>query len=113
MEAEKALRKLVKASKAVGRRKRIMPAGPNGKVVDKEEELWKETMAALADDEETKLRTNNAFDEGVSFGMDGAGDDPRNGLGTEAEVEKEVGMMVNYERAFWRKANRGGAVGAV
>lgn len=88
--AEQALRKLMAASKAgvqVGRRRGYMDTQQR-----RNEEVWQETMAALTQQDLSKT-------EAGGFGMDGV-------LEPAKAPEDEFGVVVNYDRAYWRQAAR-------
>ncbi|OCL10775.1 hypothetical protein AOQ84DRAFT_288561 [Glonium stellatum] len=92
--AEQALRKLMAASKS-GLQKR---GGTRDKQSgqQKSEQMWAETMATVQQDEQASLTR----DMDIDFGYDGAAD----GKKTAAEEQLEGGVLVNYDRRYWRKA---------
>lgn len=98
--AEKALRKLIAASKA-GRRGSTQGFTEQRHAAKqmRAEQLWEETMAALTPSEETEKVGTGELE--IDFGGDAAGDvkhhvdDPHRLL--------DEGILVNYDRAHWMK----------
>jgi transcription initiation factor TFIID subunit 8 len=95
MEAEKALRKLMAASKAAVSSRRQVVGGDAQR--QKREEIWRETMEAVqAEDERTRTASQQ---DSAMFGMDGARDLP-----------DDIGSIeVNYDKLFGRRERRLGA----
>jgi transcription initiation factor TFIID subunit 8 len=89
MEAEKALRKLMAASKAAASSRRQVVGGDAQR--QRREEIWRETMEAVqAVDEKTRIA---ARQDSAMFGLDGAGD-----------VPDDMGNIeVNYDKLFGRR----------
>jgi len=98
--AEQALRKLMIASKKgaqVGRRR-----GAGDYVFDtqrqRNEEVWRETLAALAQGE------GKVMDIDLDFGLDGVRESE--GRKVAEQEEEEAGAVVNYDWSFWRQGAR-------
>ncbi|KAF2231745.1 hypothetical protein EV356DRAFT_451474 [Viridothelium virens] len=113
MEAERALRNLVAARNAgaAGRSQTRAVSGKRGQGL---EEVWKETVAAVVKGDEAREEQSNGradmhMDEiDLSFGFDGSADKKpptRNEKMTvPRKLDEHGGMMVNYEKKYWRKA---------
>jgi len=87
MEAEKALRKLMAASKAAAGNRRQIVGGDTQRV--RREEIWRETLEAVrAEDEKV-----GALERGTGgmFGLDGT------------EDVMEAGVEVDYDKMFGRR----------
>jgi len=95
--AEQALRKLMIASKKWAQGGRRRGAGHLDAMRQRNEEVWRETLAALMPD-----------GDGGSGGKDGAFgfDGVRERAGRAYEDDKDVGAVVNYDRLFWRQGAR-------
>ena len=112
MEAERALRKLVAARNAgaVSRNQKAVARGKRGQDI---ENVWKETVDAISKgDEERETKVNGHGDEDemdFNLGFDGTIDErPRTRRRHEISmknVDANNGMMVNYEKKYWRKAS--------
>ncbi|KAI9663799.1 MAG: hypothetical protein M1821_007289 [Bathelium mastoideum] len=118
MEAERALRRLVAARNAsiVSRRQKKAARGRKGRDV---ENAWKETVEAVARGDEKREKQANGHEEtdevDLNFGFDGAADEKPRIRREEEEVSRKPdvngGMMVNYEKKYWRKASTAAANG--
>lgn len=89
--AEQALRKLMAASKAGARANRTRKGSADA-YMQQTEDIWQETLAALAESD------RNFNDSGV-FGLDGV-------MELAKLPEDQLGAIVNYDRAYWRQGAR-------
>lgn len=94
--AEQALRKLMAASKT-GLQKRGGMNNRQSAQRRKSDRLWAHAMAAIQKDEQTSVMRETDLD----FGFDTKAAAKK--AAQESKVE-ESGMMVNYDRRYWRKA---------
>jgi len=92
--AEQALRKLMAANKSGMKGKRFT-RDRQGSKRQQDEQMWKETLEAamLEDEAERRRHADNG-----EWGADGSADEK----GTEG-LKIDSGMLVNYEKKFWRK----------
>ena len=114
MEAERALRKLVVA-RNMGVAERGQKKVVRGKKGQDLEKVWKETLDAIAQgDDEREKRSNGddvmAMDEiDLNFGFDGTADEKplarRQNHIVSRKSDVDSGMLVNYEKKYWRKAS--------
>lgn len=118
MEAEKALRKLVKASKSGTKKRRVesesaatggLPSAfamGTSSLWASEEDMWRETLKEVIGEGKSNTGGDVAIDgdalPDVAMKVDG-----RDSGGSGVEEDSEI--SVNWERAFWRKGNRGGS----
>lgn len=111
--AEQALRKLMSASKGAkgpGKSKALAAGGKLRKRSGRQEldGLWEETMAAVLSEEEERASHHQQNHEEDMFG--GAMDtQPTQDTKTGDDLKKALddGVLVDYERKYWRKAAAG------
>jgi len=88
MEAEKALRKLMAASKAAAGNRRQVVGGDAQRA--RREEIWRETLEAVRVEDEKAGMLERGMGGGM-FGLDGA------------EDLMEAGVEVDYDKMFGRR----------
>lgn len=93
--AEQALRKLMAASKS-GKSK-ALTRDRQGSRRQQDEEMWRETLDAVMQEDEAERKRHAEVYGG--WGLDGAADDR-----ASEGLKIDSGMLVNYDRKYWRKA---------
>ena len=114
MEAERALRKLV-AARNVGIAGRGQKQAARGKKGQNLENIWKETVEAVARGDDDREKQMNRIDGirvdelEMDFGFDGGSDEKPSARKEDNVADRmpdiESGMTVNYEKKYWRKAS--------